>query len=112
MIEHLFAAIPVADIGAATEWYERLLGRSPELIPNDDEAAWRLTETAWIYLIADPAHAGSGLNTFLVEDLDELLAELRAREIEASPIEPTGEAGRSAYVADPDGNRLKLSQVG
>jgi predicted enzyme related to lactoylglutathione lyase len=111
MVEHLFAGIPVRSRDAAIDWYERLLGRRPDLIPNDDEAAWQLTESAWIYLIADADRAGSALNTFLVEDLDALLVEIGARGIAGSPIEPTGDTGRSSYVTDPDGNRIKLSQV-
>ncbi len=75
-VEHLFAAIPVADIDAAIEWYTRLLERPPDLIPNDIEAAWRLTETAWIYVIVDEARAGSSLQSLLVADLDGLLGGL------------------------------------
>jgi hypothetical protein len=33
----------------------------PDLIPNQDEAARQLTETSWIYLVADADRAGSEL---------------------------------------------------
>src|SRR5262245_36173449 len=49
-VTYVFAGIPVAHRDAAAGWYERLIGRPPDLIPNDDEAAWRLTETGWIYM--------------------------------------------------------------
>lgn len=109
-VEHLFASIPVADLDAAIDWYTRLLGRPPDLIPNDSEAAWRLTGTAWIYLIIDRARAGSALDTLLVDDLDTLLSELAARGIEVGPVEQIGATGRFTLFADPEGNRLKVAQ--
>jgi len=33
----LFAALGVADIAASAAWYERLLGRAPDLVPNKRE---------------------------------------------------------------------------
>jgi catechol 2,3-dioxygenase-like lactoylglutathione lyase family enzyme len=39
----VFAAITVRDRDAAIEFYERLLGAPPTMLPKDDEAAWQLT---------------------------------------------------------------------
>jgi PhnB protein len=39
----LFAGIPVAGYADARAWYERLFGRPPDLIPNENEAAWQLS---------------------------------------------------------------------
>jgi len=91
-------------------WYERLVGRPPDLIPNDDEAAWRLTETGWIYVVADAGCVGSALHTLLVDDLDAFLAGLSERGITAGPVDTIGEAVRRTVVTDPDGNRLQLGQ--
>jgi hypothetical protein len=91
-------------------WYERFAGRPPDLIPNAKEAAWQLSATGWIYLLADAEHAGSALLTLLVEDLDAFLAGLHERGITASPIELIGDAVRHTVVTDPDGNRLKVGQ--
>ncbi len=109
--KHVFAGIPVAHRDAAAAWYERLTGRPPDLLPNEDEAAWQLTETGWIYLIADADRAGSGLHTLLVDDLDGFLAGLADHGISAGPIETIGGAVRHAIVTDPDGNRLNVGQV-
>ena len=68
--EHLFAGIPVADRDAAMQWYARLLGRPPDLVPNDREAAWRLTDSAWICLYADAEPPGAAPHTVLVSDLE------------------------------------------
>jgi hypothetical protein len=109
-VMHLFASIPVANRDAAAGWYERLTGRPPDLVPNDDEAAWRLTDTGWVYVIADPDRAGSALHTLLVDDLDGFLAGLAARGIDADPIGVMDNGVRRTLVTDPDGNRLQLGQ--
>jgi len=109
-VTHVFAGIPVADRDAGRTWYERFVGRPPDLIPNDDEAAWRLTGTGWIYAIADPARAGSALVTLLVDDLDAFLAGLAARGVAAGPVETMDVGVRHAFVTDPDGNRIQIGQ--
>lgn len=109
-VAHLFAGIPVTDRDMAVSWYERLTGRPPDLIPNEQEAAWRLTETGWIFILVDPARAGTGLHTLLVENLDTCIAELAGRCIETGPVQILGTAARRAIVTDPDGNQLALGQ--
>jgi hypothetical protein len=109
-VTHVFASIPVADVNAAVGWYKRFAGRAPDLIPNEDEAAWQMSETGWIYLIADPSRAGSGLNTLLVDDLDAFLAGLAERGIATDPVDVIGDGVRRTVVTDPDGNRLQVGQ--
>lgn len=109
-VTHVFARIPVADRDTAVSWYERFAGRAPNLIPNEHEAAWQLTETGWIYVAADEGGAGSTLCTLLVDDLDAFLAGLARRGIAAGPVETIDGAVRHAIVTDPDGNRLKIGQ--
>jgi hypothetical protein len=65
-ITNVFAGIATADYDSALPWYERLLGRPPDLIPNENEAAWQMAETAWMYLVADADGAGKALLTLLV----------------------------------------------
>jgi predicted enzyme related to lactoylglutathione lyase len=110
MVTHVFAGIPVADRDAAVEWYERLSGRAPDLIPNQDEAAWRMNDAGWMCVIADEERAGSALNTLLVDDLDDFLAGLAARGIATAPVEIIGDGVRRTIVTDPDGNRLQIGE--
>jgi 2',3'-cyclic-nucleotide 2'-phosphodiesterase len=107
----LFASIPVGDLDAAVGWYGRLLGRAPDLIPNEDEAAWRISDSGWIYLIADPSRAGSSLQTLLVEDLDAVLAGVVARGVAIGPVDGMSNGVRHTTLMDADGNRLELGQV-
>ena len=73
MITHVFAGTPVADLDLALDWYRRLTGRAPDLIPNDHEAAWSLNGTGWVYIVLDAGRAGSGLITLLVDDLESFI---------------------------------------
>jgi len=109
--QHVFAGIPVGDRELALGWYERLVGRAPDLIPNEREAAWRLTETGWVYIVVDPDRAGTALNTVLLSDLDGFLAAAAERGIVAGPLEAVTETVRSSVLTDPDGNRLKVGQT-
>ena len=112
VFEHVFTGIPIANRDAAANWYERLLGRPPDLTPNEDEAAWQLTPTSWVYIVADADRAGSGLHTLLVDDLDRFVARLAERGIAPGPIELIGAGSvRQTIVIDGDGNRLKVGQV-
>jgi glyoxylase I family protein len=99
-IEHVFASIPVADYAAARAWYERFFGRAPDLVPNEIEACWQMTDTAWVYIIEDAENAGRGLVTLLVDDL----AAWSDEEDESIP------GMRRAEITDPDGNRIQVAQ--
>jgi predicted enzyme related to lactoylglutathione lyase len=110
-IHTLFAGVPVTELDSMVAWYVRLLGRPPDLVPNDSEAAWQLAGTGWIYVVANPERAGNGLLTLLVDDLDGTLAELADRGLATGPIESVTGSVRKAELADPEGNRITLGEA-
>jgi catechol 2,3-dioxygenase-like lactoylglutathione lyase family enzyme len=105
----LFAGLPVADLASARAWYERLLGRPPDMIPNENEVVWQLAEAGWIYVVEDGERAGRGLLTLIVDNLDEEAATLAERGVAAGPIDE-GAIVRKLEIADPDGNRVTFGQ--
>lgn len=109
-VTNLFAGIPVHNRDAAAAWYERFAGRPPDLIPNEDEAAWRLTDTGWVYVVADAARAGSAYHTLLVDDLDAFLTGLAERGLSGDPVQTMDAGLRHTFLTDPDGNRLQVGQ--
>lgn len=109
-ITEVFAGIAVADRDAAVAWYERLVGRRPDLVPNENEAAWQLAGAGWIYVVGDPGRAGRALLTVLVDDLDDLVAELNGRGLHPGPIETIPGVVRTSVITDPDGNRLQFGE--
>jgi predicted enzyme related to lactoylglutathione lyase len=110
-VSYVFAGLPVTDRDGALVWYERLLGRPADMLPNDAEAVWRLAETASLYVVVDRDRAGGGVVTLVVDDLDACLAEVVARGVVPGPIAVVGDAGRKAIVADPDGNCVAIVEI-
>lgn len=106
----LFPGIAVADLGQARHWYERLAGRPPDFLPNDNEAVWHLGGTGWIYVVGDAGRAGNGLITVLVEDLDARVAVLAERGLETEPIDEVPGVVRKAAITDPEGNRITFGE--
>lgn len=110
-VAYVFCGIAVRDFPAALDWYQRLFGRPPDMLPHDSEAVWNLAEGGLVYVVHDPERAGSGLVTLMVADLDQALAGLTTRGLGPGPVEVMGSGARKATVTDPDGNRVSLAQV-
>ncbi|MBK0418226.1 VOC family protein [Leucobacter sp. CSA1] len=119
-VSHLFAVMPSRDTRAAASWYATLFGR-----PSDeevgDEIIWEISETAWFVLAPHAEHAGHGIATLAVHDLDGVLERLRTYEEETATaagaagseqylVETYGNGVRHIAVRDPDGNSLALAE--
>jgi len=102
-MEVLFAGVRVRDLEQAIDWYTRLFGRAADIVPNDDEVMWRVTDSAWVYVLRDSARAGHSLVTICVSDLESAVAELADRDITLGSIAAVGEGARKATGLDPDG---------
>ncbi|HEX3332137.1 MAG TPA: VOC family protein [Gaiellales bacterium] len=107
---YLFAGVAVADLAAEIDWFSRLIGRPPDILPNADEAMWSATGSGSLYLVRRPARAGHAHLTLAVDDLDRWMADLARRGIEPTHIE-TVPAGRKLVFADPEGNEIGLAEI-
>lgn len=107
---YLFAGIAVADLAAEVEWFSRLFGRPPDVLPNADEAMWTATASGSVYLVRRPDRAGHADLTLAVDDVGRWAADLGARGIEPVRIE-TVPAGRKLVLADPEGNEIGLAEI-
>lgn len=110
-MEVLFASVPVQDLRASLEWYEKLFGRAADIIANENEVMWCVAGNGWLYVVQDPERAGRTVVTVSVSDLDRFVADLESRGIGAEPIQPVGDDGRKANVMDADGNVISWIQV-
>jgi predicted enzyme related to lactoylglutathione lyase len=110
-VDIAFTGVPVSELAIGRDFFERLFGRSADVIVNDDEVMWCLADSAWLYVVVDPRRAGQALAALRVGDLDATLAELAGRGITARTVEEVGDAGRKATVPDPDGNSIALIEV-
>jgi hypothetical protein len=109
-IQHFFAGVPVADLAASLVWYEQFFGRPPDMLPNDDEAVWHVTESTSIYVVRDAGRAGNGLLTLIVRRLSKATGGLASRGIQAG-VEQRGPEGRRSSVVDPEGNRITFAEL-
>lgn len=110
-MEVLFASVPVSDLTAARPWYERLFGRDPDIIPNDNEVMWQIAGSGWLYVIQDGERAGRTVVTISVRDLDRFVEDLTGRRITTGPAQAVGDAGRRVVTADSDGNVIAWIEV-
>jgi hypothetical protein len=112
-VTEVFAGVAVRSRAAAIEFYGRLLGAPPTMLPNDDEAAWQLSAGGWLYVVRDAERAGTALVTLLIDDdLDARLAALAANGIEHGAVELKAGGTRTSWIDDPDGNRIQLGRPG
>ena len=107
---YLFAGVAVADLAAEIDWYTRLFGRPPDILPNADEAMWGATGSGSVYLLRRPGRAGNAHLALAVDDVDRWVAELAGRGIEPVRIE-TVPAGRKLVLTDPEGNEIGLAEI-
>lgn len=110
-MEVLFASVPVTDLPAAIFWYEQLFGRPPDIVPNQNEVMWQVTEAGWLYVLQDPERAGRTVVTISVSSLLETVEVLARRGIRPGPIEAVGDSGRKSTWIDSDGNAISLIEV-
>jgi predicted enzyme related to lactoylglutathione lyase len=110
-IEYVFAGLAVTRLDAAIEWYGRLLGKPPDMRPNEREAMWQVTQTASVYVVADEDRAGQSAVTMFVDDLDAGLEGIARRGIAVGEIETAPGLFRSVQVSDPDGNAIQLAEL-
>ena len=82
----------------------------PTSCPTSASLCWQLTDTGWIYVVADAERAGRSLVTLLVGDLDEWLANLAERGLAAETVDTIPGAVRKAAFRDPEGNMVTLGQ--
>jgi catechol 2,3-dioxygenase-like lactoylglutathione lyase family enzyme len=105
-------SINVTDTDAAVRFYVDVLG----LTPRDDRpdfgvnGAWLDAGDQQVHLIEGDTPPAMGQHfAFLVEDLDAVVTELRAKGSTVSDPMPVG-PGRQAFTQDPAGNLVELNQ--
>lgn len=107
-------SLNVADVERALVFYRDTLGLGQ--LPRPDfgfGGAWLdAGEGRQVHLIEANVPADLGQHVaFRVDDLDSVVATLRAAGIEVDDPRPVGDTSiRQTFLSDPDGNRLELTQ--
>jgi hypothetical protein len=106
---NVIAVLPVTDYGAATSWYTTLLGRGPDVEPDEGVAEWQIAENAWIQVSADPASAGRSTVVIGVSDIEAHVAACQVAGVATEEINDYGFI-KMSNVTDPAGNTIMFVQ--
>ena len=110
-VTEVFTGVAAADYDSALTWYERLMGRPPDVLPKDHEAGWEVSDTGWIYLVGDDTdRAGKALLTLVVDDLEGFVGGVHERGLETGEMTTVPGVVRTAVMTDPEGNRLIFAE--
>jgi glyoxylase I family protein len=111
-VDHV--AINVRDVGESVDFYTGPLGLTVRRDRPDlgIGGAWLDAGGQQVHFVEAPVPRNLGQHfSLLVDDLDEVVAELRRRGVEVS--DPGGVGGdRQAFLLDPSGNAVELHQRG
>src|ERR1700729_3823533 len=118
------AVAAVSDLATAREFYEQQLGL-PSGVEEDGGVRYPCAQGTALFIYLSPENAGSSRATvagWFVDDLDATVAELAERGVTFEQYDQPGiktdERGifangalRAAWVKDPDGNTIALTEV-
>jgi glyoxylase I family protein len=106
-------SINVSDVDEAAHFYIEQLG----LVRREDRpdfgfaGAWLDAGNQQVHLIEGEPPAAVGQHFALqVNDLDNVIAELRTQGVTVSDVSPVG-TGRQAFLSDPSGNGIELHEA-
>ena len=106
-------SINVSDVDRSVRFYTDVLGLSQRTDRPDFGfgGAWLDAGDQQVHLIEAPIPQNLGQHfALLVDQLDDVVTELRGRGLTVSDPSPVGRS-RQSFVNDPDGNVVELHQV-
>jgi predicted enzyme related to lactoylglutathione lyase len=106
---NVVGVLPVVDHAQAVDWYEKWIGRGPDVQPMDGIAEWQLAENAWIQVSVDPEPAGHTTVVIGVADLDTQRSACEAAGVKIGDVNDYGFI-RTAEAVDPAGNKILFAQ--
>ncbi|MGY1740880.1 MULTISPECIES: VOC family protein [unclassified Blastococcus] len=104
----VLAQSTVSDLAAAERWYTLLWDRGPDARPMPGLLEWHLPGSSGLQVWSEPDRAGRSSVVLATDDLEGVVARLRAAGATQEGPQPGG-GGRVLVLADPDGNRVVLA---
>lgn len=109
-IETPLAAVAVADLEEAKEFYARLFGRPADANPMPTLAQWDFEPAGGVQVVCVPEVAGTSMLTLLVSQFDDTITELSSRGVGVGEV-VTGVISRVTQLRDPAGNVITLAEI-
>ena len=110
-VTSITVGIPVSDLEKATEWYGRLLQKSPGLEPARGVREFEVAERCWLQLTEARMSESENIFRIGVKDIDAERRRLVDIGIEVGEITRIERLIALCDFQDNDGNRLNLYQV-
>lgn len=109
-ILNAIASVAVKDLGAASGWYEKVLGWPADSTPMPEVAEWKFERGGWLQVYELPERAGSGSFTLAVSNIETQIAHLDKLGINTSD-RAAGKNVKTVMVTDPDGNHIAFAET-
>lgn len=106
---NVVGVLPVIDHAQAVGWYEKWIGRGPDVKPMDGIAEWQLAENAWIQVTVNPESAGHTTVVIGVADVDAQRSACAAVDVTVGDVNDYGFV-KTAEAVDPAGNKILFVQ--
>jgi hypothetical protein len=101
--------LPVIDHAKAVMWYQKWIGRAPDVEPMEGIAEWQLVGSAWIQVTVDPEAAGRTTIVVGVKDIDAQRSACAAVGVAVGDVSDYGFV-KTAEAVDPAGNKILFAQ--
>ena len=108
-LQNVVGVLPVVDHAAAVAWYQKWIGRAPDIEPMEGIAEWRIADNAWIQVSTDPEPAGKTTVVVGVQDLDTQRSTCAAAGVTVGEVNDYGFI-KTAEAVDPAGNKILFIQ--
>lgn len=109
-IINALASVAVKDLAAASQWYEKVLGRPADSRPMPEVAEWKFARGGWLQVYQQPDRAGSGFFTLAVKNMENQVARLEKLGITAAQ-RSSGPKLDTLMISDPDGNHIAFAET-
>jgi ketosteroid isomerase-like protein len=109
-IKNALASVPVRNLAAAVQWYEKLFGRPPEPRHSPDVAEWKFEMGGWLQVYQNAQRAGSGSFSLTVSSLAEHVAAFKTCGLETDQ-QMTTEKFKLVMLKDPDDNSIAFVEA-
>ncbi len=109
-LKSVISVISVTDQFTAVTWYEKLLGRSPDVVPADGVAEWQLADKAWLQVTTDPENVGNTTVIINVSDLDAQRTACAEANVSLGEVVEYPGIVKIIDAIDPDGNKITFVQ--
>ncbi|WP_211588889.1 VOC family protein [Allorhizocola rhizosphaerae] len=105
----MVGVLPVTDHETAVKWYQKWIGRGPDVEPMEGVAEWELAKNAWIQVSVDPDSAGRTTVVVGVEDIEAQRSACAAAGVDMGAVNDYGFV-KTAEAVDPAGNKIMFVQ--